>query len=157
MNKIRLTVVGKLHDDFAKKWAEHYVKLLERHCEITIRFIKEEKVVEGKNESEVFRRESERIIDSVNKNDYLIILDRKGKKFKSKVFASFIEDYCSRSDVSLHFVIGGTLGVSEQILKFADMRLSLSDMTYAHQLSVVMLLEQLYRAMSIIKGLPYHR
>lgn len=157
MNKIKLTVIGKLHDEFAKEWAEHYQKLIKNYCELEVKFLKEEKLVEGKNEVEVLKRESERIIEAVKPGDFLIILDRKGKKFKSRNFAGFLEDYCSRSDVTLHFVIGGTIGISEQILKFADMRLSLSDMTFAHQLSVIIFLEQIYRGISIVKGLPYHR
>ena len=157
MIKVKLTIVGKIHDEYAKDWVEHYKKLIKQHCKLEVKFIKEEKLGEGKNEAEVLRREGERIIDAVNTGDYLVILDRFGKKLKSKHFAKFMEDYCSRSDVTLHFVIGGTLGISNQILKFADMRLSLSDMTFAHQLAVVVFIEQLYRAISIIKGLPYHR
>ncbi|OQX92953.1 MAG: hypothetical protein B6D58_00225 [candidate division Zixibacteria bacterium 4484_95] len=157
MNKIRLTVIGKLHNEFAKKWAEHYQKLISKYCDLEIKFLKDEKLVEGKNEVEVLRREGERIIEAVKPNDFLIILDRKGKKFRSKDFARFLEDYFSRSDITLHFIIGGTIGISEQILKFADMRLSLSDMTFAHQLSVIVFLEQIYRGISIAKGLPYHR
>jgi len=156
MIKVKLTIVGKIHDEYAKAWVEHYKKLIKQHCKLEIKFIKEEKLGEGKNEAEVLRREGERIIDVVNAGDYLVILDRFGKKLKSKHFAKFME-YCSRSDVTLHFVIGGTLGISNQILKFADMRLSLSDMTFPHQLAVVVFIEQLYRAISIIKGLPYHR
>jgi len=157
MKTIRLTVVGKLHDDFAEAWFEHYQKLIGRYCEVEVKFIKEEKLDEGKNESEVMRRESERIIDSVKTGDFLVILDRGGKRFNSKDFAAFVESYCDRSDINLHFVIGGTIGISEQILKFADMKLSLSEMTMPHQLAVVVFIEQLYRAISIIKHLPYHK
>ena len=157
MNKIRLTVIGKLHNKFAKDYVEHYLKLIEPHCGLEIKYLKEEKILEGKNEVEVLRREGERIIEEVDTNDYLVILDRTGIQQNSKDFAKFLGDYCSRSDVSLHFVIGGALGISEKILKFADMRLSLSNMTFAHQLTMVVFLEQLYRAISIAKGLPYHK
>lgn len=157
MIKIKLTIVGKLHNEFAKKWVEHYKKLIGKHCDLEMKFIKEEKLHEGKNEKEVLRREGERIIDNVKVGDYLVILDRHGRKLKSKYFAKFLDEYCTRSDVTLHFVIGGAVGISEQIQKFADMRLSLSDMTFPHQLAVVMVIEQLYRAISIVKGLPYHK
>lgn len=157
MKTIRLTVIGKIHDDFAVAWFDHYQKMLSKFCDVEVKFIKEEKLDEGKNESEVLRRESERIIDTVKTGDFLVILDRRGKRFSSKDFAGFVEGYCDRSDVTLHFVIGGTIGISEQILKFADMKLSLSDMTMPHQLAVVVFIEQLYRAISIIKHLPYHK
>ena len=157
MIKVKLTTVGKLHDKHAKEWVEHYQKLIKQHCDLEIKFIKEEKLDKGKNEAEVLRREGERIIDVVKTGDYLVILDRFGKKLKSKHFAKFMDEYCSRSNVTLHFVIGGTIGISDQIQKFADMRLSLSDMTFSHQMAVVVFIEQLYRAISIIKGLPYHK
>jgi len=157
MIKIKLTVIGKLHNEFAKKWVEHYTKLLGKHCELELKFVKEEKLNEGKNEVEVLRRESERIIDAVKTGDFLVILDSKGRRFRSKDFARFVENYYTRSDVTLHFVVGGAIGVSEQILKFADMKMSLSDMTFAHQLTTVIFLEQLYRGISIIQGLPYHK
>ncbi|MCD6162078.1 MAG: 23S rRNA (pseudouridine(1915)-N(3))-methyltransferase RlmH [candidate division Zixibacteria bacterium] len=157
MTKIKLTIVGKMRDKFAKEWVEHYRKLASKYCDLEIKFIKEEKLAEGKNEKEVLRREGERIIDNVKVGDYLVILDRHGRKLKSKYFAKFVEEYCSRSDVTLHFVIGGAIGISEQIQKFADMRLSLSDMTFPRQLAVVMFTEQLYRVISIVKGMPYHK
>jgi len=157
MFKVKLTVVGKLHNEFAKKWVEHYQKMLGKHCELEIKFLKDEKLDEGKNETEVLRRESERIIDSVKTGDFLVILDSTGRRFRSKDFAKFLESYYTRSDVTLHFVIGGAIGVSEQILKFADMKLSLSDMTFAHQLATVIFLEQLYRGISMVEGLPYHK
>lgn len=155
--KAKLTVIGKLHESFAEQWVEHYLKLLDRYCELEIKFLKEEKLVEGKNETEVLRRESERIIEEVKTGDFLVILDKTGKRFKSEEFAKFVEVYYQRSDVNLHFVIGGAIGVSEQILKFADMKLSMSDMTLPHQLAVVVFVEQLYRAVSLIQGLPYHK
>jgi 23S rRNA (pseudouridine1915-N3)-methyltransferase len=157
MNKIKLTVIGKLHNNFAKEYVAHYEKLIESHCEFEIKYLKSEKIIEGKNEAEVLRKEGERIIEEVEPNDFLVILDRTGNTLSSKDFARFMGDYCSRSDVKLHFVIGGALGISEKILKFADMRLSLSPMTFAHQLTLVIFLEQFYRAITIIKGLPYHK
>lgn len=155
--KAKLTVIGKLHDSYAEEWGEHYIKLLEQFCTLEVTYLKEEKLSEGKNEVEVLRRESERIIEEVKTGDFLIILDKGGKKFKSVDFAGFVENYYERSDVTLHFVIGGAIGVSEQILKFADMKLSLSDMTFPHQLAVVVFLEQFYRAVSLIHHLPYHK
>lgn len=155
--KARLTVIGKLHDSHAKDWADHYFKLLSKYCTLEMKFLKEERLDEGKNETEVLRRESERIIEEVKTGDFLVVLDKTGKKFKSVDFAKFVETYYQRSDVTLHFVIGGAIGISEQILKFADMKLSMSDMTFPHQMSVVLFLEQLYRAISLIHGLPYHK
>ncbi len=155
--KAKLTIIGKLHDGYAKEWAEHYIKLLDKYTQLEIKYLKEEKLNEGKNEAEVLRRESERIIEEVKTGDFLVILDKTGKKFKSVDFAKFVESYYQRSDVILHFVIGGAIGVSEQILKFADMKLAMSDMTFPHQMAAVLFLEQLYRAISLIHGLPYHK
>ena len=155
--KVKLTVIGKLHEDFAEAWGNHYMKLIDRYCTLEVKYLKEEKLDEGKNEAEVLRRESERIIEEVKTGDFLIILDKGGKRFKSTDFAKFFESYCDRSDVTLHFVVGGAIGVSEQILKFADMKLSLSDMTLPHQLAVVVFLEQLWRAISLVHHLPYHK
>jgi len=157
MITVKLTTIGKLHNEFAKKWVEQYKKYISNHVKLEIKFLKEEKLNEGKNEAEVLRREGERIISVVQPGDYLVILDKGGKRFDSKYFAKFLDEYLNRSDVTLHFVIGGSIGVSRQILQFADMKLSLSDMTFPHQLAVVVSLEQLFRGISIVKGVPYHK
>jgi len=157
MITVKLTTIGKLHNEFAKKWVEQYKKYISNHVKLEIKFLKEEKLNEGKNEAEVLRREGERIISVVQPGDYLVILDKGGKRFDSKYFAKFLDEYLNRSDVTLHFVIGGSIGVSRQILQFADMKLSLSDMTFPHQLAVVVFLEQLFRGISIVKGVPYHK
>ena len=104
MKKLRakLTVIGKLHDSYARDWAEHYIKLLDKYCQLEIKYLKEEKLNEGKNETEVLRRESERIIEEVKTGDFLVILDKTGKRFKSVDFAKYIETYYQRSDVILH-------------------------------------------------------
>ena len=101
-------------------------------------------------------REGKRILQSVSGDDYIILLDERGKEFRTVEFASFIEKLFLTSGKRIVFIVGGPWGFSEEVYSRADFRISLSKMTFPHQLVRVLFLEQLYRSFTIIKGEPYH-
>ena len=102
-------------------------------------------------------REARQIEKKLPKKTYFIILDDEGKEFTSPELASFLETLMNRGVPEVTFVVGGHLGVHETIRKLADQKMSLTKMTLPHELARVVLLEQIYRAVTIIKGLPYHK
>ncbi|RMD87479.1 MAG: 23S rRNA (pseudouridine(1915)-N(3))-methyltransferase RlmH, partial [Calditrichaeota bacterium] len=110
-----------------------------------------------KNIELVWQREQKAILEKIDSGEYLIILDKRGKQISSEALAQFLQKKMTQGVRSLTFVIGGSLGFSEDFLKNAHLVLSLSKMTFPHEMAKVILLEQLYRAFSILKGEKYHK
>lgn len=139
--KIRLITIGKMKSKPHQAIASEYI---ERLCHyLPFEFIS------AKNEDDVLKK--------LSSDDYLISCDERGREFISTDFAAFIEDRQIRSTKYLTFVIGPAEGFSEHIKLKADMKLSLSRLTMQHDLAALVLLEQLYRACTIIRGEPYHK
>jgi len=107
--------------------------------------------------SEILRKmEGDLLLDKIASGDYLVLLDEKGKEFTSRSFASWIQKQLNQSHKRIVFVIGGAFGFDKQVYDRADFKLSLSQMTYSHQLIRVIFTEQLYRAFSILNNEKYH-
>ena len=126
---------------------------------MSITEVKDEKTPANASTSEedkIKQIEAERILSKFN-NSYVVVLAIDGKKYTSESFAKRMENYDILSKGNLTFVIGGSLGLHESVLKRADERLSFSDMTFPHQLMRVILLEQIYRAYRIRNNEPYHK
>lgn len=102
------------------------------------------------------QKEGEGVLAKIKKEDFLVLLDEKGKHFSSENFARWMEDKLQLSRKRLVFLVGGAQGFSPEVYARADFQLSLSAMTFSHQMVRLFLLEQLYRAMTILKGEPYH-
>ena len=107
-------------------------------------------------ETEQKEREGELILKMLQPSDYLVLLDERGKEFRSVEFAQYIQDKMLSSCKRLCFLIGGPYGFSEAVYQRSNAKVSLSKMTFSHQMVRVIFLEQLYRAMTILKGEPYH-
>ncbi len=108
------------------------------------------------DQSKMKEKEGEAILKKINPGDYLILLDDKGKEFSSTQFASYLEGLFNQSLKNIVFVVGGAYGFSEAVYKRANAKLSLSKMTFSHQIIRVIFYEQLYRAFTIINKEPYH-
>jgi 23S rRNA (pseudouridine1915-N3)-methyltransferase len=119
--------------------------------------IKEEKITKAKDEKLILDSEGERITRYLEKDALCIVLDVKGKEFSSEKFADFLKESLNRGYNYFIFILGGALGVSEKILKVCPVKLSLSQMTFTHELSRIIILEQIYRAFSILAGTKYHK
>ena len=154
--KIRLLCVGKTSHSFVKEGMEKYSKRLKKYLPFHIEVIPETKASKSSSPEQIKQLEGEKIKKKLNPSDLIILLDEHGKQYTSVKFARFLEKQFSGSKKQLVFIVGGAWGFSNEIYKLADHKIALSSMTFSHQIIRVIFLEQLYRAMTIIKGEPYH-
>jgi 23S rRNA (pseudouridine1915-N3)-methyltransferase len=154
--QLELVFIGKTKEQYLQSGIEDYAKRLSRYLKVKLKTVKEIKPHKGMPDDLLITKESENLLQQVQ-GDYLICLDRTGKQFDSRALADHIKRWELQPIKRVTFVIGGHLGLSEDILKKADMVLSLSPMTFTHDMSRLILLEQLYRACTIKKGEKYHK
>lgn len=152
--KITIISIGKFENSPQKSVFETYLKRLKWKIEL-----KELELKNSKNLSsdELKKGEGELILKALKPSSKIIALDENGKQFKSRDFAKLISDFAVNGDSDLTFVIGGADGLSQEILKKSSLKISLSLMTFPHLMVRAILMEQLYRASTIIDGHPYHR
>lgn len=157
---ITIISVGKLKEKYLKQAVEEYSKRLQRYCRLDIIELNDEKTPDNaspKEEQQIKEKEGQAILKAIKDNSFVIALDLKGKMLSSEEFASFIQDSNTRGISSFTLIIGGSLGLSQEIINRANYKLCFSKMTFPHQLFRVMLLEQIYRGFRIIGGEPYHK
>jgi 23S rRNA (pseudouridine1915-N3)-methyltransferase len=157
---VKVLCVGKIKEKFYREAIEEYTKRLSKYCSTSIVEVADEKTSENASSTEiniVKDKEGERILKNISEKDYVIALAILGKQMDSVAFSKYIEDLGIQGKSSLVFVIGGSLGLSDAVLKRADYQVSFSKMTFPHQLMRVILLEQIYRGMRIMKNEPYHK
>lgn len=158
--KITVLCVGKVKEKFFTDAIKEYSKRLSRYCKLEIVEVADEKTPDGASElvvSQIKEKEAERMEKYLPDSAYVIALAIKGKKLTSEKLAEKIDSLGISGTSHLVFLIGGSLGMSDRLLKRADYLLSFSDMTFPHQLMRVILLEQVYRSYRIIHGEPYHK
>lgn len=157
---ISVVSVGKVKEKYLRDGIEEYRKRLTRYCNIELIEVPDEKAPENlspREEEQVKKKEGQAILKHIKENAYIIALAINGKQLSSEELADFISERAMNGDSSLVFVIGGSLGLSKDVLNRADYKLSFSRMTFPHQLMRMILLEQVYRGYRIIKGEPYHK
>lgn len=158
--KITIVCVGKIKENFYTQAIAEYQKRLSSYCKFEIIEVNDEKTPDGipaAEELKIKEKEGEKILKSLKENAVIVALAINGDKMSSENFADFINKTGIQGFGHLIFIIGGSLGLSEQVLSTAKYRLSFSDMTFPHQLMRVILTEQIYRAYRIIHGEPYHK
>jgi len=155
--KITLICVGKLSLPFIKQGAEEYQQRLKRFAPLNIIELKEEKRG-GKKAGVNFIRQSEaeQILAKIPSGSYLIGLDEIGKQASSEKFAKKIEQHMNQGTANICLIIGGAYGLTDKLRKQCNELLSLSEMTFTHQMARLFLLEQIYRGFTIIRNEPYH-
>ncbi|MBW2968005.1 23S rRNA (pseudouridine(1915)-N(3))-methyltransferase RlmH [Candidatus Woesearchaeota archaeon] len=151
---IRIIFVGRSKEDWLRAQIDEYVKRIGRFTRIDIDEIKDEKIL-GKDYKRIKDAEGERILNLI-KDDYVIALDSDGKSFDSAKFAKALKT-AGEQHLRLTFIVGGALGLSDAVLKRANLKLSLSEMTFTNQMVRLLLVEQLYRAFTIMAGMEYHK
>ena len=159
MLNIQIICIGKLKEKYLKDAITEYSKRLQKHCFLTINELPDEKLPNKLNEniiSEIKNKECNKIIRTIKKDSYIICLDLKGKEFSSEQFSKKIEDIALNENSHITFIIGGTLGLNEDVLSLSNEKICFSKMTFPHQLIRVFLLEQLFRAFKISKNETYH-
>ncbi|OEB99967.1 50S rRNA methyltransferase [Lysinibacillus sphaericus] len=157
---ITIVSVGKLKEKYLKMGIDEYVKRLGSYAKIELTEVPDEKAPEQLSEAEmeiVKKKEGERILAKLSPDTYVIALAINGKMKTSEEMAADIESLMTYGKSKIAFVIGGSLGLHDDVLKRADEKQSFGKMTLPHQLMKLVLIEQIYRSFRIIKGEPYHK
>ncbi len=154
--KIKLLCVGKTIFKFADEGMDLYQGRLKHFVDFEQVCIPDIKNTKNMPVDEIKKREAIQIIKNIGVSDYVILLDENGSTFGSEGFADFLQKKTEQNIKQMIFIIGGAYGFSQEIYNRAEFKLSLSKMTFSHQIIRLFFLEQIYRAYTIIKGLPYH-
>ncbi len=157
--KIKVISVGKIKEKYLVDGINEYAKRLAKYVKLDFVEVADEKAPENLSEKDkeiVMAKEGEKILAQIN-NEYLIVLAIEGKSLDSEGFAKLFQDIYTYETSDICFVIGGSLGLSNDVIKLANYKLSFSKMTFPHQLMKLILLEQIYRAFRINNNEPYHK
>jgi 23S rRNA (pseudouridine1915-N3)-methyltransferase len=158
--KITLISVGKIKEKYLRDAINEYSKRLTKYCKLKFIEINDEKAPDNlseKDEMIIKDKEGNKILEKIKDQQYVIVLDLKGKQRTSEEFSKEMENLSIYGNSDIVFVIGGSLGLSDGVIKRSNDQISFSKMTFPHQLMKVILIEQIYRAYRIIKGEPYHK
>lgn len=158
--QITVVSVGKLKEKYLKEGIEEYSKRLSAYCKLQLVEVNDEKAPEELSAAEmeqVKRKEGERILAQLKPDQYVIALAIEGQMWTSEKLSAEMDRLALHGKSQVAFVIGGSLGLGDEVLKRADVHLSFSRMTFPHQLVRLILLEQVYRAFKINRGEPYHK
>ena len=154
--RITLLTVGKTDVRWVRDSLDLYASRLVHYVQFQIVEIPELKNVSALSRDQIKEKEGELILGNVRPSDEVILLDEHGREFRSVEFATMLSDKLSRGSRNLVFVIGGAYGFNPDVYSRADSKISLSKMTFSHQMVRTIFAEQLYRAFTIMKGEPYH-
>ena len=158
--KITLVTVGKIKERYFEDAIKEYSKRLGRYCKLDIVQVQDEKTPDGASEAverQIKDKEGQRILSNIKDGAYVIALAIEGRMLSSEELASRLQKLGVDGISHIVFVIGGSLGLSEEVMRRADFALSFSKMTFPHQMMRVVLLEQVYRSYRIMAGEPYHK
>ncbi len=158
--KITLVTVGKVKEKYLRDAIEEYKKRLSKYCKLEIQEVQDEKTPDAASENQenlIRSKEGERIMKYLRDDAYVITLEIGGKMLDSLEFSKKIENLGIQGKSHIIFVIGGSIGLGDEVLKRSDYALSFSKMTFPHQLMRMILLEQIYRGYRIMAGEPYHK
>jgi 23S rRNA (pseudouridine1915-N3)-methyltransferase len=154
--KITLVCIGKTDDKYILEGIDKYNKRLKHYITFNIVELPDVKNVKNLSQSQQKEREAELFNKHIQNTDYVVLLDERGKEFRSLEFSSFLEKKMVASVQHMVFLIGGPYGFAEEIKQRANSFVSLSKMTFSHQMVRLFFVEQIYRAYTIMKGEPYH-
>lgn len=158
--KIKIITVGKLKEKYLVQGINEYLKRLQKYAKVEIIELVDEKAPENLSEAEMLQvknKEGERILAKISDQEYVFALAINGKQYSSEEFSKEIEQLGINGKSQLSFVIGGSLGLSEEVLKRSQKQISFGRLTYPHQLMRLVLVEQIYRGFRIMRGEPYHK
>ena len=151
-----MLLIGKMGFPFVKEGMDEYSKRIKRYTEFNVQTIPDLKGTKSWSIDQLKEEEGKRILKSINTRDFVILLDERGEDPDSFEFARFMEKQMLASVKSIVFVIGGAYGFSDEVYSRGNSLLSLSRMTFSHQVIRMVFMEQLYRAFTILRGEPYH-
>ncbi|MGM9802543.1 MAG: 23S rRNA (pseudouridine(1915)-N(3))-methyltransferase RlmH [Muribaculaceae bacterium] len=154
--KITLAVVGKLSGGYLKQGIDDYTNRLSHYIPFNIQYIADAKCTKNITEAQQKKLEAKNILQTLERSDYVVLLDEHGKEYTSMEFSRFIERKMATVSKRLVFIVGGPYGFDEEVYARANEKISLSKMTFSHEMIRLIFTEQLYRAMTILNGEPYH-
>lgn len=154
--KVKLIYVGKTSKKFLEDGEKEYTKRLKRYVPFETVELSDIKNAKKRSEDEIKNLEAEAILKNIKPNDVVILLDENGKEMTSLKFSKYIQKQFSSGSQGLVFIIGGPYGFSDSVYQRANDKLALSKLTFSHQMIRMFFIEQLYRALTILKGEPYH-
>jgi len=155
--KLRLVCVGKVAEPSLRAGVEEFAARIGRYLPLMVVELKEEKGGGKKGDPRYLReREGERILEKVPAGAYVVVLDERGDAFTSEEFSALLGRHMVQGTPEMTLIIGGPYGLSEAVRRRADLLLSLSSMTFTHQMARFFLLEQIYRGLTILRNEPYH-
>ena len=158
--KIKIYAIGKIKESYLKIGIDEYLTRIKPYAAIEIVEVKDEPIADNPSLKDIEKAknaEGARVIKLLKNNEYLIALDLNKKQFKSEQFADFLMQKLTENGSSISFVIGGSYGLSDELKKRSNYSISLSDLTFLHQMSRLILLEQIYRAFKILNNEVYHK
>lgn len=157
---INIIAVGKIKEKYIQEGIKEFSKRLSRYCNLKIIEVDDEKAPENLSEKEmevVKQKEGQKILSKIPQNSFIISLEIQGREISSEDLSKKMEDVMVSGINDITFIIGGSLGLSDEVRGRSDFKLSFSKMTFPHQLMRLILLEQVYRAWRIMKNEPYHK
>ena len=154
--KIVLAVVGKMAGGYLSKGIEEYTLRLRHYVPFEILYVPDAKNTKNLTEAQQKDAEGRNILSALDKSDHVVLLDERGKQFTSMEFSRYIEKKMSVVQRRLVFVVGGPYGFAPDVYSRANEKISLSSMTFSHEMIRLIFTEQLYRAMTILRNEPYH-
>lgn len=155
--KISLYIIGKTSAAYLREGIEIYCKRLSHYVQFELKQLPDVKTTKGMTESAQKVKEGEMFLEQIRTADYVALLDEHGREMTSREFAGFIDKRMASAGAgNIIFVIGGPYGFSDAMYQRADTKLSFSQMTFSHEMIRLLFVEQLYRAMTILRGEPYH-
>jgi 23S rRNA (pseudouridine1915-N3)-methyltransferase len=157
MLKIRVIAVDRTRSPFLKEGESFYLKRLRRYAQVEWAEVKPARISKGRPVGEILSDESEKIGRRLIHRDYLVALDRSGHQYDSEELAAWLDGLSTGAGGWISFIIGGPLGLSRELMERSHNTLSLSRLTLTHEMSRLILLEQLYRAFTIMRGESYHK
>lgn len=154
--KIQLLVVGKTNASYLKEGISEYEKRLKHYFPFELKELPELKNARKLREDQIKVAEGELLLKQLNNADHVLLLDEHGKQFRSKEFAQFVQQKANSGLKQVVLIVGGAYGFSDAVYQRANGKISLSKMTFSHQMVRLFAIEQIYRAMTILRGEPYH-
>ncbi|MDR0801727.1 23S rRNA (pseudouridine(1915)-N(3))-methyltransferase RlmH [Fluviicola sp.] len=154
--QVTLLCIGKTGKKFLEEGEQVYLKRLCHYISFQMQIIPDIKQAKSLSETQIRQKEGELILEKISASDTLILLDERGKELSSVAFSNYLQEQFNRGGKQLFFVIGGPYGFSDAIYQRANGKISLSRMTFSHQMIRLFFIEQVYRAMTILRNEPYH-
>jgi 23S rRNA (pseudouridine1915-N3)-methyltransferase len=154
---IKLTVIGKTEEKHLIEAVETYTKRLKHYINFEILYLPDIKGVKNLSPLEIKTKEGEMLLKHMEKYDRNILFDERGKQFTSIEFSQYLQKQMNQGIKNLNFIVGGAYGFSEEVYKASNDKVSISKMTFSHQMIRLLITEQIYRAFTILNNEPYHK